>query len=99
MKKLHLSFFACVCAWICISSSVQFASAQIQGHGMFLGNPGPPKPHPLPETRAQKQQKSSACNKAASDKGLKEKDRTDYLKSCNETPYSDPFTPPDWPPK
>ena len=99
MKKLYLSLFACMCAWICILSGVQFARAQIQGSGMTAGSPGPPKPHPLPETRAQKQKKSSACNKAASDKGLKEQDLRAYLKSCNETPYSDPFTPPDWPPK
>ena len=98
MKKLYLSLFACLCAWIFVLSGVQLAERQIQGSGLTAGNPGPSKPHPLPESRAQKQKKSAACNKAANDKGLKGKDRRDYLKSCN-TPYSDPFTPPDWPPK
>ena len=99
MKKLYLPLFACLCAWIFVSSGFQSASAQIQGSGPTVGNPGPPKPPPPPESRAQKKQKSSACTKAANDKGLKGKDLRDYLKSCNAMPYSDGFTPPDWPPK
>ena len=77
------------------------APAQIQPGGMTAGSRCPTcgGVAPVHETAAQRRQKATICAKAASDKGLKGKDRVDFLKLCNGTPYSEPFTPPDWPRK
>jgi len=92
--KWHSLLLVGLCIGIAIPANVRPASAQMQGGGPTLGA-RPPAPQ---ETRAEKRKKSTVCTHAASDKKLKGKDRQAFLKACNAKPYSDPFTPPDWPP-
>jgi hypothetical protein len=91
--KLHLLFLG-------LSASIVMASevvhAQVQGGAPTMGTCLSCGKAPK-ETRAQKREKSAACTAAAKQKGLKDKDRTTYLKACNNTAYSSPFAPPDWP--
>lgn len=95
--KLCLLFIA-LYAWIALESPA--ANAQVQGGAPTFGTCFSCGKSAAPrETRAQKRKKAAACNAAANEKALKGKDRRDYLKSCNDVSYSEPFTPPDWPPK
>jgi hypothetical protein len=91
--KFYSLLFVGLCISIAVPANVQPASAQMQGGSPTLGS-RPPAPK---ETRAEKRKKATACMHAANDKKLKSKDRQAFLKACNATPYSDPFTPPDWP--
>jgi hypothetical protein len=92
--KFYSLLFAGLCIGIAVSANVLPASAQMQGGAPTLGS----RPPPAQETRAEKRKKAVACTHAASEKKLKGKDRQAFLKACNAQPYSDPFTPPDWPP-
>ena len=92
--KFYSFLFVGLCIGIAVPANVQLASAQMQGGAPTLGSQAPPPQ----ETRAEKRKKSAVCTHAASDKKLKGKDRQAFLKACNAKPYSDPFTPPDWPP-
>jgi len=93
IMKFYLPLFVGLCIAIAVPANVQPVSAQIQGGAPTLGSPAPPPQ----ETREEKRKKSVACTRAATEKKLKGKDRSDFLKACNATPYSEPFTPPDWP--
>jgi hypothetical protein len=93
--KFDLPLLAALWTGVAVLANVQPASAQIQGGAPTLGSPHPPPQ----ETRAEKAKKSAACTQAAKEKKLTGKDRADFVKACNATPYSDPFTPPDWPPR
>jgi hypothetical protein len=94
--KLYLPLFIGLCIGIAVPANVQPASAQMQGGAPTVG--ARPPVAPPQETRAEKRKKSAVCTQAARNKKLKLKDRTAFLKACNAKPYSDPFTPPDWPP-
>jgi hypothetical protein len=91
--KFYLPLFAGLFIGIAIPANVHPASAQIQGGAPTMGTSMPPPQ----ETSEEKHKKSAACTQAAKDKKLKGKDRTGFLKACNAKPYSEPFTPPDWP--